>query len=652
METRKLHNKRYISLLRCSSPGQIDTSIDDQRRVLDAFALEQGMVHVDEVILPGVSGSMPANRDDIPKLIARKRQQDDFDILLVQDTSRFTRSGPKHVHHLEYELNAEGIDVVYATGSITDDWTGEVQKTLLASADEQHVRTISFTSARGSMSSILDNRSPYCRRPPYGIDRLYVSPEGTELHIIRNVSDGRQQMLNPKTMAVIREFCPNQKSGAPNHHVKQKQDRVVLMPGDQKCIEVVRRIFRRSCVDNWGAYRIASELNTEGIPSPTGKKWTTHTVGAILRNPIYTGRGIANRYSVAIYNMRGPNHPVKVQRSNQERYGHKRPSRHIRPESDWHVQEHPQLRNILDPEVRAIAEVRQQKHLDRQASGHKPKPDRDRHRDSRYILKGLLRCAQGDLPMTGITTGKKGHRKRYYRLGRAFAAPDNDAVLRKMVPADPLEEIVLETVRTVLLALPDLRDRIERQVRTVLQERHRDHDELQGLLKQREDLRKRLEWVIDDFDADMKDLAEGKIAELKAQLRSVSDRIGRCEQVTPMSDGAVQEVVDATLTAVRHLAETMRDAPPATLRQYLQVLVRRLVVDLESRETVLEIALPDTVDMKQIEVCLVEGFACKSYNQTHPLPGSAIAVYRLVWDRKAYAFHPVQVDDVSENVAA
>ncbi len=72
MEKRALQGKRYISLLRCSTHGQADTSIVDQRRVLEALARDRGLVHVDDVVLGGVSGSLPGARDDIPQLIWRK----------------------------------------------------------------------------------------------------------------------------------------------------------------------------------------------------------------------------------------------------------------------------------------------------------------------------------------------------------------------------------------------------------------------------------------------------------------------------------------------------------------------------------------------------------------------------------------------------
>ena len=60
-------------------------------------------------MIPAVTGSVPGNRNDIDKLVARKKTLNDFKVLVVQDTSRFTRAGEGHGQKLLFELRAEGI---------------------------------------------------------------------------------------------------------------------------------------------------------------------------------------------------------------------------------------------------------------------------------------------------------------------------------------------------------------------------------------------------------------------------------------------------------------------------------------------------------------------------------------------------------------
>src|SRR5579862_4964218 len=104
-----LSGKRYINLVRCSTDQQTETSIPAQLELLNAFGAANQMHHVDDVILDGVSGSKPGNRDDIGELIARKKTKNDFDVLLVQTEDRQTRGGSDHGNWMRYELIRNGI---------------------------------------------------------------------------------------------------------------------------------------------------------------------------------------------------------------------------------------------------------------------------------------------------------------------------------------------------------------------------------------------------------------------------------------------------------------------------------------------------------------------------------------------------------------
>lgn len=629
MKEKDLHGKRFVGLLRCSTIGQADTSIDDQRRLLEAYAREHGLTAVDHVALEGVSGSLPGNRGDIQQLIERKQTRDDFDILLVQDTSRFTRAGTQHAHRLESELNAVGIEVVYASNTIPTGEVGDLVKSVHAYADHEHARAISFATTRGGMSSILDGRSPYCRRPPYGVDRLFVAADGAPQHIIRNMPDGTQQKLTPDGKILLATFGSNGRRGMRDHYNKQKQERIVLVPGDPARVAVVRQIFRRHFVDGWGTHRIAEELNVSGVASPQGGRWSTNAPRHILLSPIYLGRGIANRATTGIYHMRAPDRPVAVEHGKQELYSRRRPALQLRPRAEWHVQEHSLLAEFLPAELRELASAKQQAHLDAQAGGERSKPNRDRHCDSSFFLKGILRSKQGNEPMTGTTTGKRGVCIRYYRVPRAHAYPDGNRILRRLIPAEPIEQVVVELVRRTLLTVHNLRDRIERHVRAALKAATDDAGRLTELTAERDALRRKLEFVVDSFDADMKDLAERKLAELRAQLRKVNDRIAHCRPATALTDAAVAERVDAVMAAIQNLAESLGTAPPPTLAGLLRTLVGRLVVDLETREIELAIALPADVDAT---MWLDGAFACRLSNQPHHQPRVVMAVFRAKWD--------------------
>jgi hypothetical protein len=201
--------------------------------------------------------------------------------------SRFTRGGPEHGMKLEYDLRAAGVQVVFVSDNLPDGDHAGIVKSVGFFAAQQHAKAISFATSRGLMSALEQGKLAHCLRPPYGIDKMYIAADGKPSCVIRLLPDGTQQKLDPASGELIGTFGRNE-GGRCNHY------------------RVVRHIYRRHFFDGWGSWRIAHELNTRAAPAPSGKMWTTDVVLLILHNPVYTGVGIANRYSDAVYYMSWP----------------------------------------------------------------------------------------------------------------------------------------------------------------------------------------------------------------------------------------------------------------------------------------------------------------------------------------------------------
>ena len=175
-------------------------------RTASRFGDEQGMIYTDSIVLDGVTGSVPGARTDIDQIIARKKTADDFDVLLVQDMSRFTRGGAEHGMKLEYDLNAAGIEVIFVADRLPDGDHSGIIKSVGFYAAQQYAKSLSFAVTRGLMSSMEQGRIADGVHTPYGIDRLLVSLDNQPLHIIRNFADGTQQKLHPDTGEVLATF--------------------------------------------------------------------------------------------------------------------------------------------------------------------------------------------------------------------------------------------------------------------------------------------------------------------------------------------------------------------------------------------------------------------------------------------------------------
>ncbi len=117
--------KRYIALVRASDSAEGTTSTQAQLAMLHEKAASLKMVPAinGEVILDGVTGSMPGKRQDMTDLIQRKLTHNDFDVLVVQRLDRLTRSGSGHGFWFEHECKCAGIHLYIVGDDIPEDAT-------------------------------------------------------------------------------------------------------------------------------------------------------------------------------------------------------------------------------------------------------------------------------------------------------------------------------------------------------------------------------------------------------------------------------------------------------------------------------------------------------------------------------------------------
>jgi hypothetical protein len=580
--------RKYLCLARCSTTQQADTSIPDQLKLLRAFGDENGMQFVDSVVLDGVTGSVPGARSDIEQIVARKNAKNDFDVLLVQDMSRFTRSGSGHGAKLEYDLNAAGIDVLFVADHLPEGDHSGIIKTVGFYAAQQYAKSLSFAVARGSMSSLEQGRIAHCNRTPYGVDRLYVGLDGKPLHIIRNLADATQQKLHPETGVVLQTFEVGRESSRACHYRMQSNERIILIPGDPDRVDVVRHMFRRRLIDGWAGCRIATELNRMGLPSGAGNPWSIESVNMIVRNCVYTGIGIANRYSSAIYNQRSKNSPSPSTNDRKSLANRKRPARRVRPRADWMEIAHPMLDGYLgDLRDRAIAW--QKKQLDKQDRGRIHTPaSKDRHIDSSYFLKGILRSSDG-YPLTGKTSSPQ---NRYYMISRGYTRPVADKTMRHLIPADKLEHAILAIVRDMLLAAPAMKDRLIEQIEAQRAKTNAETSDVPKLEAERAKLQSQIEFVIDSLGSIGQNAAKTKLQQLEAKLTTVIGQIDQANTITKSDLRSATTIADDMIAQLTTVAGTIQTMPLPILRPLLQSLIARLEVDMTTKAVKLDLAIP------------------------------------------------------------
>lgn len=133
-----LWGKGYIAYARCASPKGSESKLQEQVRSIRQFGDNLGMRCVDEVRLAGVSGWLPAMRPDLRELLARKRQRDDYDVLVMTDCARLTRAWPDGGLEIEAEFSASGVRIVYPDDVTAADGPAEGQAVGNAAGNGRH----------------------------------------------------------------------------------------------------------------------------------------------------------------------------------------------------------------------------------------------------------------------------------------------------------------------------------------------------------------------------------------------------------------------------------------------------------------------------------------------------------------------------------
>lgn len=625
-----LKGKRCIVLARCSTMGQADTSIDDQLRAAEVFIAEQQMVKVDEMVLKGVSGSIAKNMDvAIDEIVRRKQNGQALDAVVVYDPSRFSRGGPDHAASLRHKLVNVGIELVTVMNYQPPSDASDIINCVGSMSARQHAKSIASGVARGSQSAMEQGRKGHCSVTPYALDKLFLKPDGQPLHIIRSLSDGTQQRLSPDAEKVLDTYGRNDKTGVPRHYRKQKDEYPQLIPGEASRIGHIHQIYRWYFLDGWGYWSIAAELNKLGIPSATGKAWKTAVIKTLLDNPVYTGRGIANRQSAGLYFQRSPGKPKEIKPGLLNSSG--RPAGQLRPKEEWLEIVYPKLIDYLPDDVRAKAAAHHQKILDGRAAGYDRQP-RDKHTQSSFILKGLLKEA-GGLAMTGTPKGKN-NQYRYYRVGNAYAAPGGPKHLRKMVRADEIEGFVLEQVRQFLLSIPDLRGEILAEIKASLRERSKAAGNRGAKEQELEQSRRRMLQMAEQLGGLNDPAINDQIARAKAQFLQLKSELEALGSFTPPSDGELQTMLDRITADLASTANLLRDLPVPVLRELLAAMVQELTIDLSTMQLRCVLSLPPWAKVASIAGQATEsmgvglGPVYKGLADAHPRFGQ---VFKSAW---------------------
>ena len=363
---------------RYSSDNQRDASIADQFRMCRLHAEKQGWHIVEEYSDHAISGASLI-RPGIQALMA-DAMGGRFDLILAEAMDRLSR-------------DQEDIAGIFKRMSYAD-----VKMFTLSEGEVTHLHV----GLKGTMNALfLKDLADKTRRGQRG-----------------RVEAGKSGGGNSYGYDVVKKFDAN---GEPI-----RGDRTI----NEAQAEVVRRIFRDYAAGK-SAKTIAFALNRDHIPAPSGGDWGFSTINGnpkrgngILNNEMYVGKIVWNRQRF----VKDPDTGKRQARPN--------------PESEWVIQEAPELR-ILDDDLWNAVKARQgEMRTERDESGTADVGKMNNRRRPKYLFSGLTRCACCGGGYSAISATLIG-----CSTARNKGTCDNRVNIRR----DELESRVLNALRTRLV---------------------------------------------------------------------------------------------------------------------------------------------------------------------------------------------------------
>ena len=274
--------ERAVEYVRMSTEHQ-RYSTENQSDVIRQYAAKRGIAIVRTYADAGKSGLRLEGRDALKRLIDDVQHgRADFTSILVYDVSRWGRfQDADESAYYEYICKRAGITVQYCAEQFDND--GSPVSTIVKGVK----RAMAGEYSRELSTKVFTGQ---CRLIELGFRQ--GGPPGFGL---------RRCLIDSNAMV------KGQLSRG--EHKSIQTDRVILVPGPEEEIEIVRWIYRSFTMAGKSEREIATELNERRILTDLGRTWTRATVHQILINEKYIGNNVWNRSSFKLKKKHVRNSP-------------------------------------------------------------------------------------------------------------------------------------------------------------------------------------------------------------------------------------------------------------------------------------------------------------------------------------------------------
>jgi ribosome recycling factor len=170
-----------------------------------------------------------------------------------------------------------------------------------------------------------------------------------------------------------------------------------------------------------------------------------------------------------------------------------------------------------------------------------------------------------------------------------------DGVKRKMVPAVPIEQCVLQLVREIISA----EDSIRKSVLNYVKQETASISELernsQYLRDEQEKLECKIGYLYDRVTTPAsKAVTEKKIAEVEMQLTTVNKQLKKAQGEYPAALRDAEGAADAVVKQLAAIGQDLDSQSVSSLHKLLDHLIEKIEIDIEKSEIDLSFRLPHT----------------------------------------------------------
>jgi len=571
------HFKPAIGYLRRSTDRQ-EQSIGDQRRVIEAYAVNNGYDLLNYYTDDAISGASSEGRAAFLQLIQDAKQRDcPFQFVLVYDIKRFGRVDNDEAGYYRYQLRRNGVEIIYVSENFNGDDTDDLLRPVKQWQARQELKDLSKVTIRGLLSR-ADGGWWLGGIPPFGYDLAYYSSSGEYLCSVRFISDGTKQVLDKDG-----ELTRIVQKGESVQFTKKDKSRLVLSCQDR--VKLIRQIFDWYILEGVGYKSIAERLNKAGVPTPMGgrrrtskeAKWCATTIMSILQNPAYTGDMVWNRLSFAKFYKISDGHAVPARKFP----GHG-PSRN--GQEDWiiHRNTHPAI--ITRTRFEQVQKRREATAKFGYANTHNV----GRGARSPYLLTGLIRCAHCGHKWNGytVTSGRKRKDRSnlkilYYACG-GYVGKGKSVCPRRVVRKEWLEGWVVEKIEAMLKeyfgtpeGLEKIRKMVEEEISDMVPQIGEELDQVVGKIQE---VKQTITNLIENLTSTNREYVDARLVELKRELAVLESKRHKLEAAGAKKI-EIRRLIDQAVELASEFKTAFAEGTIEEKRLFLRAFLKNINLD-------------------------------------------------------------------------